>query len=78
MVGDGLDEISEIQQLTIETILLYANTCRKNLSTSDIFSTRFILDLEKASFKMTHVKNRVSCVIETADINKKWVRYMND
>ena len=71
MVGDGLDEITEIQQLTRETILLYAKICRKNLSTSDIVSTRFILDLRKASFKMTHIKNRVSCVIETYDINKK-------
>ena len=78
MVADGLDEIGEIQQLTRETILLYAKTCRKNLLTSEIFSTRFILDLKKAAFKMTHIKNRVSCVIDPADINKKWCRYMNE
>ena len=78
MVGNGLDEITEIQQLTRETILLYAKTCRKNLLTSEIVSTRFILDLEKAAFKMTHIKNRVSRVIEPADINKKWCRSMND
>ena len=78
MVADGLDEIAEIQQLTRETISLYAKTCRKNLSTSDIVSTYFILDLEKAAFNMTHIKNRVSHVIEPADINKKWCRSMND
>ena len=27
---------------------------------------------------MTHINNRVSRVIETADINKKWCRSMND
>ena len=78
MVADGLDEIAEIQQLTRETISLYANTCRKNPSTSDIVSTRFILDLKKASLKMTHIKNHVSRVIENYDINKKWGRSMND
>ena len=31
MVADGLDEISEIQKLTRETILLYAKNSRKNL-----------------------------------------------
>ena len=78
MVGDGLDEISDIQKLTRETISLYTNTCRKKLSMSDIVSTRFILDLQKAAFKMTHIKNRVSRVIEPADINKEWCRSMND
>ena len=77
MVGDGLDEVAEIQQLTRETISLYAKTCRKNLSTSDIVSTRFILDLKKVAFKMTHIKNHVSRVIKPADINKKWCRSMN-
>ena len=66
MVGDGLDEIAEIQKLTREKILLYAKTCRKNLSTSVIVSTRFILDLKKAAFKMTHIKNHVPCVIGPA------------
>ena len=78
MVADGLDEIAEIQKLTIETILLYAKNSRKNLSSSDIVSTRFILDLEKAPFKMTHIKNRIYRVIDPADINKKWCRSMND
>ena len=78
MVGDGSDEISDIQQLTIEMISLYANNCSKNLSTSDIFSTLFILDPENALFKMTHINNRVSRVIETANINKKWGRSIND
>ena len=78
MVGNGSDEIAEIQELIRETILLYAKTCRKNLLTSDIFSTRFILDLEKAALNVTHIKNRVSRVIEPADINKKWCRSMND
>ena len=51
---------------------------RKNLLGSDIVSTRFILDLEKAAFKMTHIKNRISRVINPADIDKKWCRSMND
>ena len=48
MVSDGLDEITKIQQLTSATILLYAKNSRKNMSRSDIVSTRFILDLEKS------------------------------
>ena len=62
MVAYVLNEISEIQQLTRETILLYAKNSRKNLSGSDIFSTCFILDLKKAAFKMTHIKNRISAL----------------
>ena len=27
---------------------------------------------------MTHIKNRISCVIDPANINKKWCRSMND
>ena len=27
---------------------------------------------------MTHIKNRISRVINPADIDKKWCRYMND
>ena len=68
IVSDGLDEITEIQQLTRETISLYAKNSRKNLSGSDIVSTRFILDLDKAAFKMTHIKNCTSRVINPADI----------
>ena len=78
MMADGLDKIAEIQQLTRETISLYAKTCRKNLSGSDIVSTRFILDLKKATFKMTHIKNRISRIIDPVDIDKKWCRSMND
>ena len=74
MVDDGLDEIAEIQQLTRETISLYAKNSRKNLSGSDIVSTRFILDLEKAAFKMTHIQNRISRVIDPSDIVKKSCR----
>ena len=70
MVVDGLDEIAKIQQLTRETISLYAKNSRKNLWGSDIVSTRFILDLEKAAFKMTHIKNHISRVINPADIDK--------
>ena len=71
MVADGLDEIAEIQQFTRETISLYVKNSRKNLSASDIVSTRFILDLEKVAFKMTHIKNRISRVMDPADIDKK-------
>ena len=78
MVADGLDEIAEIQKLTRETILLYAKNIRKNLSGSDIFSTHFILDLEKAVFKMIHINNCISRVINPADIDKKWCHSMND
>ena len=46
MVATGLDEITEIQQWKRATISLYAKNSRKNLPQSDIFSTRFILDLE--------------------------------
>ena len=78
MVSDVLDEITKIQQLTRETISLYAKNSRKNLSRSDIVSTWFILDLKKATFKMTHIKNHISRVINPADIDKKWCRSMND
>ena len=78
MVSNGLDEITEIQQLTRETISLYAKNSRKNLSGSDIVSTRFILDLKKATFKMTHINNRIYRVIDPANIDKKWCRSMND
>ena len=78
MLSDGLDEIAEIQQLKREKILLYAKNSRKNLSGSDIVSTRFILDLEKATFKMTHIKNRISRVINPFDIDKKCCCSMND
>ena len=78
MVAGGLNKIAEIQKLTRETISLYAKNSRKNLLSSDIVSTRFILDLEKAAFKMTHIKNRISRIIDPADIKNKWCRSMND
>ena len=72
MVSDGLDEITEIQKLTSATILLYAKNSRKNASRSDIVSTRFILDLKKAAFNMTHIKHCISRAINPADILKTW------
>ena len=72
VMADGLDEIAEIQKFTRETLFLYAKNSRNNLSVSDIVSTRFILDLEKAVFKMIDIKNRISRVIDPADIDKKW------
>ena len=41
-------------------------------------STRFILDLERAAFKMTHLTHRVSRTIITTDIDRTWCRSMND
>ena len=41
-------------------------------------STRFILDLERAAFKMTYLTHRVSRTIIIADINRTWCRSMND
>ena len=78
MLSDGLDEINEIQQLTRETISFYTKNIRKKLPRSDIVSTWFILDLEEAAFQMTHIKNRISRVINPTDINKAWCHSMND
>ena len=44
----------------------------------EIVSTSFILDLEKAAFKMTHIKHRISRAITPAEINKTWCHSMND
>ena len=41
-------------------------------------STRFILDLKRAAYKMTHIKHRVSRTITIAGINRTWCRTMND
>ena len=41
-------------------------------------STRVILDLERATFKMTHLTHRVSRTIIISDINRTWYRSMND
>ena len=77
MVSDGLDELTYIQQLTSANISLYANNSRNTLPRSDIVSTWFILELEKATFKMTHITNRISRVINPDKINKTWCRSMN-
>ena len=44
----------------------------------NFMSIRFILDLERAAFKMTHLTHRVSCTIIIADIDITWCRSMND
>ena len=49
-----------------------------NTPWSDIVSTRFILDLERAAFNMTHITHRVSRTIIIADIYRTWCRSMND
>ena len=41
-------------------------------------STRFILDLERAAFKMTHITHRVSRSIIIADIDRTWCHSTND
>ena len=48
------------------------------MSPSDFVSTRFILDLKRAAFKMTHITHRVSRAIIIADIDRTWCRSMND
>ena len=78
MTEYGLDCIEEIQELTENTIALYANNIKRNLHRSNFMSTRFILDLERAAFKMTHVKHWVSRTIIIADIDRTWCRTMND
>ena len=78
MVMDGLDQITEIQELTREIIVLYANNSRKNMPPSDFVSTRFILDLKRVAFKMTHITHCVSRAIIIADIDRTWCRSMND
>ena len=78
MVMDGLDRITNIQELKRETIPLYAKNSKKNMPRSDFVSTRFILDLKRAAFKMTHITHCVSRPIIIADIDRTWCRYMND
>ena len=78
MVMDGLDRITKIQELTRETIALYARNIRKKTLRSDIVRTRFILDLEQAAIKMTHITHRVSYAIITTNIDRTWCRSMND
>ena len=78
MAEDGLDCINEIQELTENTIVLYAKNIKRHLPHSNFMSTRFVLDLKRAAFKMTHIKHRVYCTITIADINRTWCRTMND
>ena len=78
MATDGLDCIEEIQELTQNTIELYANNIKRHLHRSNFMSTWFILDLKRAAFKMTHLKHRVSRTIIIADIDRTWCRSMND
>ena len=78
MAMDGLDCVNDIQELTKTTISLYARNIKRHLHCSNFMSTRFILDLERAAFKMTHLTHRVSHTIIIADINRTWCRSMND
>ena len=78
MATDGLDCIDEIQELTQNTIALHAKNIKRHLHRSNFMSTRFILDLERAALKMTHLKHRVSRTIIIADIDRTWCRSMND
>ena len=76
MVNDGVDTVSDIQQLTKDTVALFTKTCCKNLPAGQTVSTRFIIDPEKAAFKLTHLEKRVFRPIESADITQKWCRSM--
>ena len=70
MVVDGLDCVTKIQELSKVTIALYANNSKRHLHRSNFMSTRFILDLGRAAFKMTHITHRVSRAIITVDIDR--------
>ena len=78
MVMDGLYCVTEIQELSKVTIVLYAKNSKRHMYRSNFMSTRLILDLERAAFKMTHITHRVSCAIIISDIDRTWCRYMND
>ena len=78
MVMDGLDRVTEIQELTRGTIALYTKNSRKNMHQSNFVSTRFILDLERVAFKMTHITHCVSRAIIIAEIDRTWCCSMND
>ena len=78
MVMDGLDCVTEIQELSKGTIVLYAKNSKRHMHRSNFMSTRFILDLEKAAFKMTHITHRVSRAIINVEIDRTWCRSMND
>ena len=78
MVLDGLDQFTEIQELTRGTIALYAKNSGKTMHWYNFVSTRFILDLERDYLKMTHITHRVSRAIIISDIDRIWCRSMND
>ena len=78
MVMDGLDCVTNIQELSKGTITLYAKNSKRHMHRSKFRSTRFILDLERAAFKMTHITHRVSRAIIIADIDRTWFRSVND
>ena len=78
MLIDGLDCVNDIQELTKTKIALYARNIKRHLHRYNFMSTRFILDLERAAFKMTHLTHRVSRAIIAADLDRTWCRSMND
>ena len=78
IVMDGLDCVTKIQELSKVTIALYAKNSKRDMHWSKFMSTRFILDLERAAFKMMHITHRVSRTIIVADIDRTWCRSMND
>ena len=78
MATDGLDCVSEIQELTKTTSVLYAKNIKSHLHCSNFMSTRFILYLVRAAFKMTHLPHRVSRTIIIANIKRTWCRSTND
>ena len=64
--------------LEMLAIMMVRETIKIHLHRSNFMSTRFILDLERAAFKMTHIKHRVSRTIIIAEIDRTWCRTMND
>ena len=70
MAMDGLDCVTKIQELSKVTIVLYARNIKRHMHRSNFMSTRLILDLERAAFKMTHLTHRVSRTIITVDIDR--------
>ena len=78
MVMDGLDCVKDIQELSKVMIALYAKNSKRHLHRSNFMSTRFILDLGRAAFKMTHITHPVSCAVIAVDIDGTWCRSMKD
>ena len=78
MAMDGLDCVTKIQELSKVMMALYADNSKRHMHPSNFISTRFILYLERAAFKMTHITHRVSCTIIITDIDRIWCRSMND